>query len=209
MVLHHCNNPQPRLATLGPGLAIALADSSAWAERDDGVRTLADVARQEAMCDPHKGQHMLVLLGEAEADKGAVARALLARLVSGYSNGLAADNGLAERVQLCLQLAAYFTHEAHPSAVSLVAAERAASAGRVGATLAAQEWLVAFDGTGRPCSLRLELPYSPQGRLPPPHEGAPSDLRCHALCCTRPPGASCPRARRPRRARRRPRARRR
>ena len=59
MVQQRCGggqaNGEPRqsLVTLGPGLAIALppvGKNSTWAERDDGVRKLADIARGEAMC---------------------------------------------------------------------------------------------------------------------------------------------------------------
>ena len=55
-----------------------------------------------------------MLLGEAEAERGALARALLRRLVAREParNEPAAEDVLAERVQLCVQLAAYFTHEA-------------------------------------------------------------------------------------------------
>jgi hypothetical protein len=59
---------------------------------------------------------LLVLLGEAEADRGALARALLSRLVARAPalsrNEPPAEDVLAERVRLCVQLAAYFTHEA-------------------------------------------------------------------------------------------------
>ena len=123
MVQHRCGggqaNGEPRqsLVTLGPGLAIALPPvgrHSTWAERDDGVRKLADIARGEAMCGKEESEHLLVLLGEAEADRGALARALLKRLVAREParNEPAAEDVLAERVQLCVQLAAYFTHEA-------------------------------------------------------------------------------------------------
>ena len=123
MVQHRCGggqaNGEPRqsLVTLGPGLAIALPPvgrHSTWAERDDGVRKLADIARGEAMCGKEESEHLLVLLGEAEAERGALARALLRRLVAREParNEPAAEDVLAERVQLCVQLAAYFTHEA-------------------------------------------------------------------------------------------------
>ena len=123
MVQHRCGggqaNGEPRqsLVTLGPGLAIALPPvgrHSTWAERDDGVRKLADIARGEAMCGKEESEHLLVMLGEAEADRGALARALLKRLVAREParSEPAAEDVLAERVQLCVQLAAYFTHEA-------------------------------------------------------------------------------------------------
>ena len=123
MVQHRCGggqaNGEPRqsLVTLGPGLAIALPPvgrHSTWAERDDGVRKLADIARGEAMCGKEESEHLLVMLGEAEADRGALARALLKRLVAREParHEPAAVDVLAERVQLCVQLAAYFTHEA-------------------------------------------------------------------------------------------------
>ena len=54
------------------------------------------------------------MLGEAEAERGALARALLQRLVARAParSEPAAEDVLAERVHLCVQLAAYFTHEA-------------------------------------------------------------------------------------------------
>ena len=113
--------PRQSLVTLGPGLAIALvhkdacrAERGGWAERDAGVRRLADSARREAMCGGEDSEHMLVLLGEPEAGRGAVARALLHRLVARAAarDGPAAEDVLAQRVQLCVRLAAYFTHAA-------------------------------------------------------------------------------------------------
>ena len=71
MVQHRCGggqaNGEPRqsLVTLGPGLAIALPPvgrHSTWAERDDGVRKLADIARGEAMCGKEESEHLLVML---------------------------------------------------------------------------------------------------------------------------------------------------
>ena len=177
MVQHRCGSvqangaPQQSLVTLGPGLAIALPPvqrNSRWAERDDGVRKLADVARGEAMRGKEESEHLLVLLGEAEADRGALARALLQRLVARAAarNGPAAEDALSQRVQLCVQLAAYFTHEAPAGATSATAEERAASAECFGRAIAAQQWSVCFDGAGHACGVRLELPYSPQTLQP-------------------------------------------
>ena len=177
IVQHRCGSvqangaPQQSLVTLGPGLAISLPPlqrNSGWAERDDGVRKLADVARGEAMRGKEEGEHLLVLLGEAEADRGALARALLQRLVTRAAahSGPAAEDALAQRVQLCVQLAAYFTHEAPAGATSATAEERAASAECFGRAIAAQQWSVCFDGAGNACGVRLELPYSPQTLQP-------------------------------------------
>ena len=67
---HRCGggqaNGEPRqsLVTLGPGLAIALPPvgrHSTWAERDDGVRKLADIARGEAMCGKEESDLTLTL----------------------------------------------------------------------------------------------------------------------------------------------------
>ena len=164
-----------RVARLGPGLAVVLSDSGErWAEKDAGVRRLAEMARREAMCDgrDQPGQHALVLLGERSAGRGIVARALLKHLVAGPGAGgdaPPAEGGLAERTALCVQLVSAFTCESSAKAAS------------GGPSLCAHQWRVSFDAEGRPTGVRLELPYSPIGRLPPSADGAPADVRCHAL----------------------------